>query len=394
MNRTAENQDLGPPEVLDGARQNRSMLRRPVLVLGLIVIALICLWRCKAEKTNLTDVRQVSKPSVADAERISVESSASYTEKLEEYAEQKAVQAKERGQSFVTPISQQGELRAGSFLPAPRKEKDKPSVPETQSVEKQPKQTEDVKKNKPAERPKQERKRDHSHAHNLAQSLDQLLSYHPVGPQALLILNQPRRHLPAHISSQERQQKNAFNELKAGDVLTCVNRITLTSDAPGPAMVEVVTGPLTGAKLMGSFVTRQERLTLTFTKLIRPDGKILPLLAYAVDPKTVQTALASHVDRHYFERFAGLIAASFLEGFGDAQRRSGQNTYSSLYGTSSQTQKYDLGEEAIIAAGKVGERTVKILESAASRPPTVTLEAGIDLAVLICEVTNSKTVEP
>ena len=40
--------------------------------------------------------------------------------------------------------------------------------------------------------------------------------------------------------------------------------------------------------------------------------------AFAIDLATARTALASDVDHHALERWGSLLAASFLEGYGNA----------------------------------------------------------------------------
>jgi type IV secretory pathway VirB10-like protein len=116
--------------------------------------------------------------------------------------------------------------------------------------------------------------------------------------------------------------------------------------------------------------------------------------AYAVDPSTSEASVASSVDTHFFSRWGGLIAASFLEGLATAKRFSGAQ--STVYGNASETtdqmvwNTYSPADQAWIAAGKVGERSAKIFERNFDRPPTVYLESGTAVGILVLSVKDAK----
>ncbi|MBQ7617781.1 MAG: hypothetical protein IJS50_02790 [Desulfovibrio sp.] len=317
--------------------------------------------------------------------------SPAYTEKLEAYARQKAKDALVHGQSFVAPISEE---MAKEKLPLPRPPLAQQEPKETQEAKSQKEPSESVPQVMPRPPLRATKGPKPARVQELVQALQRSLAQNreQPRPQAILSLNAPSAK-PWPRAEEKVSEKNASPKLKAGDLLLAVNCVSLNSDAPGPALVEVVDGPLTGAKLFGKFSLNQEHLTLTFHKLLTPEGLSLAVLAYAVDPKTQATALASKVNHHYFERFAGLMAGSFLQGFGDAVRHSGQRTYHSVYGASTSLPSYDLGQEALIALGKVGERTANLLQDNFRRRPTVILEAGLDLGVLILEVSPLKKAE-
>ncbi len=156
-------------------------------------------------------------------------------------------------------------------------------------------------------------------------------------------------------------------------------------------MATVVTGKYKNAHLLGSFQRFEERLVLTFTRAVLPDGQSFQLEAYAIDPKTTEASVASSVNTHFFSRWGGLIASAFLEGFSTAKRYSGaQSTvYGSGYGQTSDQMvwnTYSPADQAWIAAGKVGEKAGKIFESNFDRAPTVYLESGAPVGVLILNI--------
>lgn len=175
--------------------------------------------------------------------------------------------------------------------------------------------------------------------------------------------------------------------LKPGDMLYAVVDTAVNSDVPSAVMATVSTGKLRKTRFIGKFQRLDERLVLTFTRAVLPDGSSVGIEAYAVDPETTEVSVASSVDTHFLERWGGLIAASFLEGFGEAKRYSGAEStvYGNYNGTSDQMvwNDYSLEDQAWIAAGKVGQRAGRVFEQGFNRPPTVRLASGCPIGILV-----------
>jgi intracellular multiplication protein IcmE len=115
------------------------------------------------------------------------------------------------------------------------------------------------------------------------------------------------------------------NALRPGDLLHAVLQTAIDSDEPGPVRARVVGERFEGGILLGALDklaapvgSRPERVLVRFRWLTLPAGATYALEAYAVDPATGRTALATEVDPHYGSRWGALIAASFLEGYGEA----------------------------------------------------------------------------
>jgi type IV secretory pathway VirB10-like protein len=178
--------------------------------------------------------------------------------------------------------------------------------------------------------------------------------------------------------------------VKPGDVLYAVVETGVNSDVPSAVMATVVVGPYKNARLLGKFQRFEERLVLAFTRVILPGGEDLQLEAYAVDPSTSEASVATSVDTHFFSRWGGLVAAAFLEGLGTAKKFSGAQ--STLYGNAAGVtdqmvwNTFSPADQAWIAAGKVGEKASRIFERNFDRPPTVYLEQGTPVGVLILSV--------
>lgn len=370
-----------------------------LLLFGLLAFAALGIARCRDKDEGYARVADIS-PSGRSASRISPEASPAYREQLNVYSERKAEEAMQKEDSFVAPAiggtvrvkKEQGPVlntqpAAEDKKPEPAAES-KPVLHERTPPAKGSVRTENVKtKRSGPDDDGQQKKR-------MLQYLGALRQQKLPARGATLFLGRPSD------SAASAQKQEAVSDvslsatglpgMRVGDILLAVNRVTLDSDAPGPAMAEIVLGPWKGARAVGSFVRHGENLVLSFTELVTQSGESLSIQACAIDPATDRTAVRSSVDTHALERFGGLIAASFLEGFGDAARRSGTSTYSSIYGSGSSTPRYSLSEEAWIAGGKVGERLGRQMEKNFDMAPTVVLKSGTEMGILLLRTAQRK----
>ena len=174
----------------------------------------------------------------------------------------------------------------------------------------------------------------------------------------------------------------AVTPFEVGEVLYAMNSLSINSDVPGPVMIELVSGRLRGGKFIGSFARHNKFLLLKFTAFAY-EGKTYPVEALAVDPNTSGVAVRSDVDSHYIERWGGLVAASFLEGFAEAVGNSGQSAETVDSTVIVNHPVYSAADQMWIAAGKVGERLAEPMLQNFYRAPTVYLEPGTEMGILI-----------
>ena len=179
--------------------------------------------------------------------------------------------------------------------------------------------------------------------------------------------------------------------MKPGDLLYAIIDTGVNSDVPSAVLATIASGKYKNARLLGAFQRHDERLVLAFNRAVLQSGETVQLEAYAVDPGTSEASVASSVDTHFFSRWGGLVASAFLEGLGSAKRYSGAQ--STIYGNSNGESTdqmvwntYSPADQAWIAAGKVGEKAGKIFEQGFDRPPTVHLESGTPVGVLVLNV--------
>lgn len=110
---------------------------------------------------------------------------------------------------------------------------------------------------------------------------------------------------------------NARVIVQAGSMYYGVLLMEANSDAPGPIMAEIMSGPFTGGRLIGAFEVTREYLVIHFTKLsYRKKDYGVDVLA--VDPNTTLGAMVTEKDSRYFTRVVLPAAAAFIEGFGQA----------------------------------------------------------------------------
>ncbi|WP_119344109.1 DotG/IcmE/VirB10 family protein [Facilibium subflavum] len=174
-------------------------------------------------------------------------------------------------------------------------------------------------------------------------------------------------------------------DYKAGSVIYAVIDTAINSDQPStPVLATVVTGPYRNAKLLGGFTREDKRLVIKFTSISIDGAKAsTPISAYAIDAKTAQTALASDVDNHYMLRYGSLFASAFLDGFGNYFTYSQQPSPSIWFDFNYQRPPPTVKDAAYAGLGKVGQATSQAMQAQFARPPTVTVDQGTAVGILL-----------
>ncbi len=177
--------------------------------------------------------------------------------------------------------------------------------------------------------------------------------------------------------------------IRAGTILFAVLDTSVNSDYPdSPVMATIVSGDFKGAKLLGKLVTvkgvagQMDRISLNFTLMnldAWPDSKTVT--AYAIDPDTARSVMASNVNYHYFKRFGAIMATSFLQGYGNAIQSQGTST-TGIFGTSTSHPELSPGENISVGLGQVGQTLGAATQNYINIPPTVTVDSGVGLGIL------------
>lgn len=172
------------------------------------------------------------------------------------------------------------------------------------------------------------------------------------------------------------------------DIYYALSRTAINSDLPGPVVVDVVTGPLKGAVLIGAYTLPKNAsaTVLSFKTASNVPGASASIAidAIAVDVATTSYGIASDVDHHSLERWGSLLGASFLKGAGKAVTAMGQN--SNVISTPTQTviQTDKLNTKQIVTAGlgEFGDQLSEEVKGGFNRPPTVTVKARQEMGIL------------
>lgn len=177
--------------------------------------------------------------------------------------------------------------------------------------------------------------------------------------------------------------------IKSGSIIFGVLDTGINSDYPDtPIMVTIVEGKYKGAKLLGKIVTtkgvtgQMDRVSLNFTMMNEDSWpKSRSVTAYAIDPDTARTVIASSVDYHYMMRFGAILATSFLQGYSSAITNAGTAT-TGIFGTSTTHPTLSQGNKILVGLGQVGQTLGAATQNYINRPPTVRVDSGVSLGIL------------
>ncbi|WP_165474733.1 type IVB secretion system protein DotG/IcmE, partial [Legionella nagasakiensis] len=181
--------------------------------------------------------------------------------------------------------------------------------------------------------------------------------------------------------------------IKTGDIMFAVLDTAVNSDEPSPILATIVSGRFKGAKLIGSFnlPSNADKMVISFNTMSVPGAaKTTSISAYAIDPNTARTALASYTNHHYLLRYGSLFASSFLEGFGNAFQSA--NTTITIGGTAgAQTTTVESGlgrsilENAVIGLATLGKNWGQEAQQLFNTPTTVEVCAGTGIGILFTQ---------
>jgi intracellular multiplication protein IcmE len=186
--------------------------------------------------------------------------------------------------------------------------------------------------------------------------------------------------------------------IKAGTILFGVLDTAVNSDYPDtPVLATIVSeGPFKGAKLLGKLQVAQstpgqskDRVSLTFSLMDMPSWTSSKgVNAFAIDPDTARTVMASNVDYHYLKRYGSIMGAAFLTGYSNAITQAGTST-TGIFGTSTTHPSLSPTQKIAVGLGQVGTTIGAQIQNYINIPPTVTVNAGVGLGILFMgEVTQ------
>ena len=159
--------------------------------------------------------------------------------------------------------------------------------------------------------------------------------------------------------------------------------IEANTDAPGPILAQIFTGPLKGARVLGSFQSTDEFIMLSFSMIII-DGINYPVQAVAIDPDTTLPGVITEIDHRYFKRIILPMAAEFVSGLAEAMTESGSTSIfidgnTVAQSTSNKSQR----EEVASGISEAGEALSDILDEEADKTkPMLRVASGTPVGIL------------
>ena len=158
--------------------------------------------------------------------------------------------------------------------------------------------------------------------------------------------------------------------------------LAVNSDASSPVVMQADSGPIAGDRMIGTFAKQADRLVIRINTVIH-QGQSIGTDAVVVAPETMEAGVASDVDQHYLARFILPAAAAFVQGLGQAIATT-SNTAAVLspFGGAAYSTHLNLNQQLGVAAGAAAGQIGAVLNQAAPKGPTVSLEANVAVGVM------------
>lgn len=165
------------------------------------------------------------------------------------------------------------------------------------------------------------------------------------------------------------------------------------SDVPGPILVQILSGPLSGGRAIGRFQTMGDYLVLTFS-LVSFKGKDYSINAMALDPDTTLGGMATEVDHRYFSRLVLPAAASFMSSFGSTLGSGSATTTSTDSGIIVEQAKQGYKDAAFAGLGQMGETMSQFFQSEAGQiKPLVRVAVGTPMGLFFLQPVKDETID-
>ena len=195
----------------------------------------------------------------------------------------------------------------------------------------------------------------------------------------------PRSAMDDLMSPASFEPAAADSRIMPGDRFYAILDIGVNTDEISPIRGTIVqAGPLQGAVFIGEPVRVGTKAMLNLTRLT-VGKRSYGISAVAQDPITNRTAVRDDVDHHIMERYGKLVLAAGLEGYAEALTRTRTVERSDGSTETIQDSLPDSEDQALYAAGRVGQVLVPKFEAGFDRPPTVTVNAGREIVIMFLD---------
>ena len=166
--------------------------------------------------------------------------------------------------------------------------------------------------------------------------------------------------------------------------------LAVDSDTNGPIVLEADTGPISGDRLIGTFSKSGLDRLVVKVLTVEHRGKSLDANGIVIAPDSMETAVATSIDEHYFERFVLPAAAAFVSGLGQAIALSNSTTTTSPWGTTQSFGPLTVQQQALVAGGAAASAVSNAMTSSIPKGPTVHLAANVSVGVMFLSNLTAK----
>lgn len=170
-------------------------------------------------------------------------------------------------------------------------------------------------------------------------------------------------------------------EIEYAQIITQAN-----SDIPGPVLGQIVSGPLSGSRILGEFSVENDLISLQFNTVV-VDGISHDIDTIAIDPATTLPGMATSVNHRYLRRIVLPAAAAFIEGAAEAVADTGRTSVS-VEGdvVAEETEETDLKEQIATGIEEAGAQLSEIIEEMNEDvEPLVIIDAGTPMGLLFLQ---------
>lgn len=184
--------------------------------------------------------------------------------------------------------------------------------------------------------------------------------------------------------------------ISAGHGVYARTIVGVSSDEPGPIVVEAESGPIAGDRMIGHFSQTgnnvRDRLVVHLSEITLADGTQKSIDALVVAPGTMETTVATSVNEHYVSRIVLPAAAAFVQGLGTAIGQSGSTVVAGPLGGATEFSHVNTAQGVAAGAGSAASTVASLLAAQAPSGPTVKLAADTDVGVLFLQPLKVPTV--
>lgn len=209
---------------------------------------------------------------------------------------------------------------------------------------------------------------------------------------------QPGAASPSSASSKVKGEGGDDEEremiIESGEIEYAQTLIEANSDIQGPVLAQMLTGPLKGSRLIGTFsVAEEDYLIVTFTTAVL-NGKEYSITATALDPDTSLGGMATDVDHRYFRRIVMPAAAAFVKGFATAVSETGRTDVIVSGGdggtVTSETEEADDEQRVATGLKEASTEISDIIKDFGDVETLVVIKAGTPMGVLFTSAVYSE----